>query len=394
MATAVNIEDLRRRARRRLPRAIFDFIDGGAHDEATLRANRADFEKLIFAPRAMVDVSLRNLKTTVLGQELSAPIVIAPTGMVGIARRKAELLAARAAEEAGVGFCLSCMASVAVDEVAAARKTPFWFQLYVLRDRGATEKLLARAKAAGCTVLVVTIDVPVPGQRERDTRNGFTVPPRITVANALDMLRRWSWLADVALGPRPSFANVAPLVPGGHDLTTITRFIGSQLDPGFSWKDFDWLKRVWDGPIVIKGIMRPDDARRAVDHGAAGIVVSNHGGRQLEGAVSSIAALPAIAEAVAGRIDILLDSGIRRGGDIVKALALGAKAVMIGRAHVYGVAAGGQAGVAEAIRILTGEVDNTLALLGEPDVRKLDETIFVGRERGRNAPPAVLNAAE
>jgi L-lactate dehydrogenase (cytochrome) len=390
---AVNIEDLRLAAKRRLPRAIFEFIDGGAHDEATLRANRADFEKLVFQPRYMVDVSQRNLKTTVLGQELSAPIIIAPTGMVGIARRKAELLAARAAETAGVGFCLSCMASVSVDEVAAARRTPFWFQLYVLRDRSACEKLLARAKAAGCTVLVVTVDVPVPGQRERDNRNGFTVPPKLTARNAIDMLRRWDWLADVALGPRPSFANVAPLVANGGDLTTITRFIGDQLEPSLSWKDFDWLRRVWGGPIVIKGILAPEDARRAVDCGADGIVVSNHGGRQLEGAVSSIAALPAVADAVAGRLEILLDSGIRRGTDVIKALALGARAVLIGRAHVYGVAAGGEAGVGEAIGILKGEIDNSLALLGWPDVRTLDRRVFVGGEPGRNAPPASLPLA-
>jgi L-lactate dehydrogenase (cytochrome) len=390
---AVNIEDLRRAAQRRLPKAIFEFIDGGAHDEATLRANRADFEKLVFQPRYLVDVSRRNLKTTVLGEELSAPLIVAPTGMVGIARRKAELLAARAAEKAGVGFCLSCMASVSVDEVAAARSTPFWFQLYVLRDRAACEKLLARAKAAGCTVLVVTVDVPVPGQRERDSRNGFTVPPRLTARNAIDMLRRWDWLADVALGPRPSFANVAPLVPNGGDLTTITRFIGDQLEPGLVWRDLDWLRKVWGGPIAIKGILAPDDARRAVDCGADAIVVSNHGGRQLEGAVSSIAALPAVAEAVAGRIEILLDSGIRRGADVVKALALGARAVLIGRAHVYGVAAGGEAGAAAAIRILKGEIDNTLALLGWPDVATLDRRVFVGGEPGRNAPPAALPLA-
>jgi L-lactate dehydrogenase (cytochrome) len=390
---AVSIEDLRLAAKRRLPRAIFEFIDGGAHDEATLRANRQDFEKLVFQPRYMVDVSQRNLKTTVFGQELSAPIIVAPTGMVGIARRKAELLSAVAAEKAGVGFCLSCMASVSVDEVAAARKTPFWYQLYVLRDRSACEKMLARARAAGCTVLLVTVDVPVPGQRDRDTRNGFTVPPRITARNAIDMLRRWNWLADVAMGPRPSFANVAPLVSNGADLTTITRFIGDQLEPSFSWKDFDWLRKVWGGPIAIKGVLAPEDARRAVDCGADGIVVSNHGGRQLEGAVSSIAALPAVADAVGGRLEILLDSGVRRGTDVIKALALGAKAVLIGRAHVYGVAAAGEAGAAEAIRILKGELDSSLALLGWPDVQKLDRSVFVGGEPGRNAPPAGLPLA-
>jgi len=390
---AVNIEDLRQAARRRLPKAIFEFIDGGAHDEATLRANRADFEKLVFQPRYLVDVTLRNLKTTVLGEELSAPLIVAPTGMIGIARRKGELMSARAAEQAGVGFCLSCMSSVSVDEVAAVRSKPFWFQLYVLRDRSACEKMLARAKAAGCTVLVVTVDVPVLGQRERDNRNGFTVPPRLTAANALDMLRRWDWLADVALGPRPTFANVAPLVPNGGDLTTLSRFIGEQLEPGLAWKEFDWLRRVWDGPIALKGVLAPDDARRAVDCGADGIVVSNHGGRQLEGAVSSIAALPAVAEAVGGRIEILLDSGIRRGSDVVKALALGAKAVLIGRANFFGVAADGEAGASAVFRILKGEIDNTLALLGRPDVSTLDRSIFVGAEPGRNAPPAGLPLA-
>jgi len=386
MAQAVNIEDLRRQARRRLPRAVFEFIDGGAQEEASLKANRADFEKLVFLPDYLVDVGQRSLATTVLGQPLSAPIVLAPTGMAGLARRGGELLATRAAEAAGIGYCLSCMSSVSVDEVARVRSTPFWFQLYVLRDRKATEKLLERAKAAGCTALFVTVDVPVAGQRERDSRNGFTIPPRLTVANALDMVRRWRWLADVGLGPRPRFANMAPLVEGGGDLTTITRFIARQMEPSLVWKDLEWLRRVWGGPVGVKGLLSPADARRAVEHGADALVVSNHGGRQLDGAISSIAALPAVVDAVAGKAEVLLDSGVRRGNDVLKAVALGAKAVLIGRAYLYGLAAGGEAGVGRAIDILKGEMDNGLALLGRPDVASLDPSLFQEDAPGRNAP--------
>ena len=383
---ALNVADMRGQAKRRLPKAIFEFIDGGAQDERTLAANRTDFDRWTFAPRYMVDVTTRDLSTTVLGTHLSAPIITAPTGLAGLARRHGELLAARAAERAGIGFCLSCMASVSLERIAAARSTPFWFQIYILRDRGVVEAILQRAKAVGCTALFVTIDTPVIGQRERDARNGMTVPPRVTAANALDMLQRWSWLADVAAGPRLEFANVAPHLPAARDLTTVARLVNGQMDASLTWKDLDWIKRVWGGPVGVKGVLTADDARRAVDSGADAVVVSNHGGRQMDGAVSSIAALPRVADAVGDRCEVLLDSGIRRGNDVLKALALGAKAVMIGRPYLWGVAAGAEAGVGRALDLLKGEGVAGLALLGRTELRTLDPSVFVDREPGRNLP--------
>ena len=384
---AVNIEELRQRARRRLPRAIYDFVDGGAQDERTLAANRSDFDRLVFQPRYLVDVAKRDLTTTVLGTELSMPVALAPTGLVGMTRKRGELLAARAADRAGIGTRLSCMTGVSVAEVAAVREKPFWYQLYVMRNRSLTERMLDNAKAAGCTALFVTVDTPVLGPRERDVRNGLTIPPRLRLANALDMLRRPRWLAEFGLGPPPQFADVLPLVAGGGSLTTIAKFIAEQYAPELHWGDLAWLARHWGGPLVLKGILAPDDARRAVEAGCAGVVVSNHGGRQMEGVASAIAALPAVVDAVAGQAEVLLDSGIRRGNDVIKALALGAKAVLIGRAYLWGLTAGGEAGVARVIEIFRNEIDTGLALLGRPDVKSLDPSIFVGHEPGRNAPP-------
>lgn len=373
---AASIDDLRAAARRRLPRAIFDFIDGGAHAETTLRANRAAWDRHAFAPRTLVDVSTRTLATTVLGDRLDLPFLLAPVGLAGLFAREGELAAARAAEAAGTVSCLSTTAVASIEAVRGVTTKPFWFQLYALKDRGVTRELIARARAAGCSVLVFTVDLPVQGQRDRDVRNGFTMPPRVTVANAFDTLRRFGWLRDVLLGPRPTFGNLAGRLAEPEPFVTIAAHIARQFDASMTWSDLEWIREAWGGPLALKGILTVDDARRAADHGVNGIVVSNHGGRQLDGAPATLEVLPEIVDAVGDRIEVLFDGGIRRGQDVVKALALGARACLIGRAWAWGVAAGGEAGVARSIEILRREIDSTLALLGHTSVASLDRSVL------------------
>jgi L-lactate dehydrogenase (cytochrome) len=369
---AINIEDLRGRARRRLPKAIFEFIDGGAQDETTLRANREDFQKWRFRTRVLTDVSRRDQSITLLGQRCASPLILAPTGLAGLLSRRGELAAARAAEKYGVPYCLSTMATCRIEEITTATTQPKWFQLYVLRDRELTKTFIERARASRCTALVLTVDTKVQGPRERDMRNGFTVPPRFTFATILDFARHFSWLFDVGLGPRIAFRNFEGTKAAATDAVTITEFIAGQYDLTVNWRDVEWFKSVWGGPVLLKGILSVEDARLAAAHGADGIIVSNHGGRQLEGAVSAVHALPAIADAVGDRLEVVLDGGIRRGADVVRARALGAKACMIGRAWLYGLASGGQAGVERALEILRDEIDITLTLLGRPTLAEVD----------------------
>jgi len=377
----LTIDDLRRASRRRLPRAVFDFIDGGAEDEVTLRRNRRAFERFALVPRVLVDVHQVELETTVLGERVAAPLVLAPTGLCGMATSRGEIPAARAAVEAGITFTASCMSSVTLEEIAREAPGRHWFQLYVWRDRGITRDLVERAASAGYRVLVVTVDTPVLGRRERDVRNGATIPPRITPRNALDTLRRPRWLLTMARGPRVTFANVAlPARPGGASPFALSPFVNSLFDSSLTWSDLDWLRGLWRGPLVVKGVMSPDDAVLAAEHGADGIVVSNHGGRQLDGAEGTLDALPAVVEAAGDRLEILLDGGVRRGADLAKALALGARACMVGRPYLYGLAVAGQDGVAHAIRILTSELVRTMALTGCARVDQL------GRERIAHRP--------
>jgi len=372
-----NIEDLRLRARRRLPTAIFDFVDGGAQDEDSLRANREQFRRIALSPRVLRDVSQRDQSTTLLGETLAAPLIMAPTGMAGLLRRGGEALQARAASAADIGYCLSMMSACTIEEVKRASGRPFWFQIYLLRDRAINRALMERARAAGCRVLVLTVDTKQQGLRERDVRNGFTVPPRITLRNALDVARRPGWLTDVALGRRITFANLAGELIGAEDIVSVARLAAEQYDPTVSWEAIEWCKAHWHGPIAVKGILTRDDARAALERGADALIVSNHGGRQLDGTPAAIAALPAVVDAVAGRAEVVLDSGIRRGTDVIKALALGARACMAGRAFLYGLAAEGEAGVRQAIAILKSEIDVGLTLMGTNSVRMLDRSALV-----------------
>jgi L-lactate dehydrogenase (cytochrome) len=363
---------LREGARRRLPRAVFDFIDGAAEDEVTLRRNERAFDDWGLVPRVLVDVGVVDVSITLLGRKLGSPVILAPTGLCGMAAPRGELVVARAAARAGTPFTVSCLSAVTLEEIAKAAAGPLWFQLYLWRDRRLTRSLVERAAAAGYEVLVVTVDVPVLGQRERDLRNGATVPPRITMRNAVDVLSKPSWLLKMVRNPGIEFANVAH--GGGKTARpfALSRYVNEQFDPSVTWTDLGWLREAWSGPIVLKGVMSVDDAQRAADLGLDGIVVSNHGGRQLDGVPGTLDALPDIAAAVGERIEVLFDGGIRRGTDILKALALGARACLIGRPYLYGLGAAGEPGVSRAVDILHAELRRGMALLGRPRIGGID----------------------
>ena len=364
LARCHSIADLRRAARRRLPRAVFDYMDGAAEDEVTLRRNSDDFSQYELIPRCLTGVKDVDLSVSVLGVRIAAPFVLAPTGMSRLFHHAGEAAAARAAHKAGTMYSLSSMSTLSIEEVAAAAAGPKLFQLYVWRDRELLRQFINRARAAGYRALCLTVDLPVAGQRERDLRNGFTVPPQLRLANALDILRRPSWLWRFLSGPRLELANVRDHAGAAQDLFSVIDYTTSQFDPGVTWEDLAWMIREWDGPFAIKGILNVADARRAVDAGATAVIVSNHGGRQLDHAPSPLSVLPEIAAAVGDKTEVILDGGVRRGGDVIKALALGAKAVMIGRAYLFGLGAGGEAGVDRALQLLTEEIRRNLMLLG------------------------------
>lgn len=370
----INIDDFRAAARRRLPRALFDYIDGGAEDERTIRANQADFARYTFRPRVLVDVADRNQQTTVLGQPISSPLILAPTGFTGVFWPNAEIAAARAAEKAGVIFTLSTMSINSLEQVAAASNGRRWFQLYVWRDREFVRRLIERAQAAGFSALVITVDTPVLGHREKDTRSGLTLPPRITARNILDTLPRASWLKGLLTHPRPTFGNIVGVSGADDDAVSLATYTTRQFSPSITWRDLEWFRSVWSGSLAIKGVLDAEDGRLAVEHGLDAVIVSNHGGRQLDGSPSPISVLPEIVDAVGGRAEVILDGGIRRGSDVVKAIALGARACMIGKAFNYAVAAAGQPGVEQAIGMLRTEIDRTLALIGRPHLADLDRS--------------------
>jgi L-lactate dehydrogenase (cytochrome) len=371
-----SIADLRELARRRVPRAFFEYLDGGSYDEITLRRNRADFEAIRFRQRVLIDVSKQDTSTTILGVPAKLPLVIAPTGMAGFVHGDGEMLAAQAAEAAGIPFCLSTVSVCSIEDVRGATRTPFWFQLYVMKDRGYTDELMDRAAAAGCSALMMTVDIPVGGLRRRDAKNGLSVPPRLTLRNVLDVASKPRWLWSLARARRRDFGNITAAVERAGGMP-FAQFVQSQFDASVTWKDIERVRERWKGKLVVKGILDAEDARRVTDLGADALVVSNHGGRQLDGAASSISMLPAVVEAVQGRCEVLLDSGVRSGQDILKAVALGARGALIGRAFLYGLGAQGRQGVATALDILGRELTVSLALTGCNEVRAVDRSILI-----------------
>jgi L-lactate dehydrogenase (cytochrome) len=372
-----SIDDLRRVAERRVPRAFFQYADHGSYSQQTLRANRADLEALNLRQRIGIDVDKRELSTTIVGEPASLPLILAPVGLCGMQYGDGEILACRAAQAAGIPFCLSTMSILSLEDVAAGVQQPFWFQLYVMRDRGFVRELIERAAAANCSVLVVTYDLNVLGQRHCDVKNGLAVPPEIRASNVFDVLTKPRWALGVFRAKRKTFGNLAGHVKGMENVTTLAAWVSKQFDPTFTWNDLEWIRSLWPGKIVVKGIMDPEDAKIAASTGASAIVVSNHGGRQLDGAPSSISALPKVAQAVGSEIEIIFDGGIRSGQDVLRALALGAHSCMIGRAYIYGLGAAGEAGVARAIEIIRNELDVSMALTGTTSVQNVSRGVVM-----------------
>jgi len=376
VAVINSIADLREIARKRLPRALFDYIDRGSYDEFTWTRNRDDLRALTLRQRVMVDVSSLSTGVTVLGHHWNVPIGLAPTGMTGLFWRDGEIAAARAAYEARVPYVLSTMSICSIEDVRAAVDGTFWFQLYMMRDRAFNETMIARAQEARCPVLVLTLDLPMQGVRRRDAKNGLAVPPRITFASAGDFLVRPRWLAGVMLGKRRTFGNLSSFFPK-QGTAAIAEWVGSQLDCSLTWKDIAWVRDRWPGKLVLKGILDAEDATLALATGVDAMVVSNHGGRQLDGATSTIAALPRVLDAVGGRCEVLMDGGITCGQDVLKALAMGARGCLVGKSFLYGLAAHGGAGVSLALDILRREFEISMALTGVSAARNVDRQILV-----------------
>jgi L-lactate dehydrogenase (cytochrome) len=372
MNTITCVEDLRQAARRRVPRAFFDFVEGGSYSEQTLLANRGDFGHFKLRQRVLQDVSGRNTHSMIAGEIVSMPLALAPIGLCGMLRADGEILACRAAHEVGIPFCLSTMSVCSIEDVAAAVNKPFWFQIFLMRDRGFVRSLVERAVAAKCSALVVTLDLPVIGQRHRDIKNGMGMPPALRMRTMIDRATKPVWALGMACTKHRTLGNLAGHVSAAEDFASLSQWIAGQFSSPLSWKDLEWLAGIWPGKLILKGILDVEDARAAARSGAAALVVSNHGGRQLDAAPSSISMLPEIADAVGSSIEILFDGGIRSGQDIVCALALGARACLSGRAYIYGLAAGGQAGVRRAIDILRNELDVTMALTGARSPSEID----------------------
>src|SRR5882757_5647607 len=368
MALIQSIGDLRELARRRIPRAIFDYADGGSYEELTLRRNASDLDAITFRQRVMVDVSAISLATTLLGTPASMPLAIGPVGLSGLFHGDGEILGARAAAAAGIPFCLSTMSICSIEDVRAATTQPFWFQQYVMRDRGFNKELIDRAAAAQCSALMLTLDLQVIGERRRDPRNGLTIPPKLSLRNAWDVATKPSWALNVLFGKRRTFGNLVGRIGGSSGINTLAEWIATQFDPSATWRDVEWVRSCWPGKLILKGVLDAEDARLSIAAGADAIVVSNHGGRQLDGAPSSISVLSEIVEAVGGRCEVLFDGGIRSGQDIAKALALGARGALIGKSFLYALSAAGEAGVTKAIEIMRNELRVTLALTGTSTV--------------------------
>ena len=371
-----SVSDLRALARRRVPRMFYDYCDSGSWTESTYRANEADFVPIKLRQRVAVDMRDRTLATTMAGAPVSMPVALAPTGLTGMQHADGEILAARAAEKAGVPFTLSTMSICSIEDVAENTAKPFWFQLYVMRDRDFVGDLIDRAKAARCSALVLTLDLQILGQRHKDIVNGLSAPPRMTIPNLLNLATKPRWCLGMLGTKRRTFRNIVGHAKGVADLTSLSSWTNGQFDPALSWDDVKWIKDRWGGKLILKGILDPEDAEKAARTGADALIVSNHGGRQLDGARSAIAALPAVASAVGARIEVLMDGGIRSGQDVIKALALGAKGVFIGRAFLYGLGAMGEAGVTACLDIIRNELDITMALCGLRDIRDVGPDIL------------------
>ena len=377
MAVITSVEDLRLLARRRVPRMFYDYADAGSWTGATYRANEADLARILFRQRVAFNLENRSTRSAMIGQPVAMPVALAPTGLTGMQHADGEILAARAAERFGVPFTLSTMSICSIEDVAAHTTAPFWFQLYVMKDRGFVERLIARARAARCSALVLTLDLQVLGQRHKDLRNGLSAPPRLTLPNIVNMATKPRWCLGMLGTKRRQFGNIVGHATSVSDMSSLSSWTSQQFDLSLSWKDVEWVKQRWGGKLIIKGIMDAEDARHAADSGADALIVSNHGGRQLDGTQSSIAALPAIVAAVGERIEVHMDGGIRSGQDVLRALALGAKGVYIGRPFLYGLGALGEAGVRTCLGLIRNELDLTMAFCGVRDVTQVDRSILL-----------------
>ena len=377
MAVVTHIEDLRVLAKQRVPRMFYDYADSGSWTESTYRANESDFQSIKLRQRVALNMEGRSTATTMVGMPVAMPVALAPTGLTGMQHPDGEILAARAAEQAGVPFTLSTMSICSIEDVAANTKAPFWFQLYVMRDRDFIERLIDRAKTANCGALVLTLDLQILGQRHKDLRNGLSAPPKPTLANLLNLATKPRWCLGMLGTKRRQFGNIVGHVKGVGDMGSLSEWTAKQFDPKLNWNDVEWIKKRWGGKLILKGILDAEDARLAVASGADALIVSNHGGRQLDGAPSSIAALPAIVAAVGSAIEVHLDGGIRSGQDVLKAVALGARGTYIGRAFLYGLGAMGEAGVAKVLQLIRNELDLTMAFCGHTKIGTVDRSILL-----------------
>lgn len=378
MPVITNIEDLRRIAKRRVPRMFYDYADSGSWTESTYQANESDFQKIKFRQRILVDMEHRSTQTQMIGQDVAMPVAIAPTGLTGMQHADGEILAAKAAKAFGVPFTLSTMSICSIEDVAQETANhPFWFQVYVMKDRDFIERLIERAKVANCSALVLTLDLQILGQRHKDIRNGLSAPPKLTLANILNIATKPRWALGMLGTKRRQFGNIVGHVKGVTDMSRLSEWTASQFDPKLNWDDVQWIKKLWGGKLILKGIMDVEDARLAAQSGADALIVSNHGGRQLDGADSSINALPAIVDAVGKQIEVHMDGGIRSGQDVLKARALGAQGCYIGRSFLYGLGAMGEAGVTKALELIHNELDLSMAFCGVTDVEKVDKRILL-----------------
>jgi L-lactate dehydrogenase (cytochrome) len=371
------IDDLQKLAKRRVPKMFYDYADSGSWTESTYRANETDLQQIKFRQRVALDVSNRTTEMTMLGEKVTMPVGLAPTGLTGMQHADGEILAARAAAEFGVPFTLSTMSICSIEDVAENTDKPFWFQLYVMRDRDFVSRLVERARDANCSALMITLDLQILGQRHKDVHNGLSAPPKLTLRNMINMATKPGWCLGMLGTKRRAFRNIVGHVKGVEDMSSLASWTNSQFDPSLSWDDVATIRKQWGGKLIIKGILDAEDAKAAVNIGADAIIVSNHGGRQLDGAMSAIAALPAIVDAVGNKAEVWMDSGIRSGQDVLRAIALGAKATLIGRAFLYGLGARGQDGVRETLEIIHKELDVTMGLCGRSDLASIDDSILL-----------------